>query len=88
MATTEQTVINRQAPFLEDYARKLLESSYQKSQDAIDVPDIRIAGFTPDQQSAVTKTREGIGTFSPFIVTYSTISFYPALVLQQSQKLH
>ena len=67
MATTEQTVINRQAPFLEDYARKLLESSYQKSQDAIDVPDIRIAGFTPDQQSAVTKTREGIGTFSPFI---------------------
>ena len=67
MATTEQTVINRQAPFLEDYARKLLESSYQKSQDAIDVPDIRIAGFTPEQQSAVTKTREGLGTFSPFI---------------------
>ena len=43
MATTEQTVINRQAPFLEDYARKLLESSYQRSQDAVDVPDIRVA---------------------------------------------
>tara|TARA_R100000700_G_scaffold12419_1_gene17708 strand:+ start:295 stop:1230 length:936 start_codon:yes stop_codon:yes gene_type:complete len=67
MATTEQTVINRQAPFLEDYARKLLESSYQRSQDAVDVPDIQIAGFTPDQREAVTKTREGVGTFAPFL---------------------
>ena len=67
MATTEQTVINRQAPFLEDYARKLLESAYQKSGQEIDIPDIQIAGFTPDQRSAVTKTREGIGGFQPFL---------------------
>ncbi len=67
MATTEQTVIQRQAPFLEDYARKLLESSYQRSQQPVNVPDIRIAGFTPEQQQAVRKTQEGLGTFEPFI---------------------
>tara|TARA_R100001460_G_scaffold1862_4_gene6578 strand:+ start:1576 stop:2514 length:939 start_codon:yes stop_codon:yes gene_type:complete len=67
MATTEQTTITRQAPFLEDYARKLLESSYQKSQDPVNIPDINIAGFTPDQKSAIEKTREGIGAFEPFI---------------------
>ena len=67
MATTEQTVIQRQAPFLEDYARKLLESSYQRSQQPVNVPDIRIAGFTPEQQQAVRRTQEGLGTFEPFI---------------------
>ena len=67
MATTEQTVINRQAPFLEDYARKLLESAYQKSGQEIDIPDIQIAGFTPEQQKAVTMTKEGIGGFQPFL---------------------
>jgi len=67
MATTEQTTITRQAPFLEDYARKLLESTYQSSLTPTDIPDIRIAGFTPEQQKAVTKTKEGIGGFQPFL---------------------
>jgi hypothetical protein len=67
MATTEQTTITRQAPFLEDYARKLLESSYQATQAPVDIPDIQVAGFTPDQQSAVARTREGIGGFQPFL---------------------
>ena len=65
--TSEQTVVQRQAPFLEDYARKLLESAYQKSGTAIDIPDIQIAGFTDDQKAAIDKTREGIGAFEPFI---------------------
>ena len=65
--TSEQTVVQRQAPFLEDYARKLLESAYQKSGTAIDIPDIQIAGFTPEQQKAVTMTKEGIGGFQPFL---------------------
>ena len=69
MATTEQTTISRQAPFLEDYARKLLESSYQQSQNAIDIPDIQVAGFSPDQQAAVAAQREGIGAFQPFLDT-------------------
>ena len=67
MATQEQTTITRQAPFLEDYARKLLESSYQATQTPIDIPNIQVAGFTPDQQKAVTATREGIGGFQPFL---------------------
>jgi hypothetical protein len=67
MATTEQTVVQRQAPFLEDYARKLLGSAYEKAGQPIDIPDIQIAGFTDDQKSAIEKTREGIGAFEPFI---------------------
>jgi len=69
MATTEQTTISRQAPFLEDYARKLLESSYQQSQSPINIPDIQVAGFSPDQQAAVAAQREGIGAFQPFLDT-------------------
>ena len=72
MATTEQTTITRQAPFLEDYARKLLESTYQSSLTPTDIPDIQVAGFTPDQQDAVTATREGIGGFQPFLTGANT----------------
>ena len=72
MATTEQTTITRQAPFLEDYARKLLESTYQSSLTPTDIPDIKVAGFTPDQQDAVTATREGIGGFQPFLTGANT----------------
>jgi len=69
MATTEQTTISRQAPFLEDYTRKLLESSYQQSKNAINIPDIQVAGFSPDQQAAVAAQREGLGAFQPFLDT-------------------
>jgi len=72
MATTEQTTISRQAPFLEDYSRKLLESSYQQAQNPIDIPDIQVAGFSPDQQAAVTAQREGIGAFQPFLTDANT----------------
>tara|TARA_B100001057_G_scaffold110968_1_gene109059 strand:+ start:4913 stop:5887 length:975 start_codon:yes stop_codon:yes gene_type:complete len=73
MATTEQTTITRQAPFLEDYARKLLESTYQSSLTPTDIPDIKVAGFTPDQQDAVTATRAGIGGFQPFLTGASNL---------------
>ena len=72
MATTEQTTITRQAPFLEDYARKLLESTYQSSLTPTDIPDIKVAGFTPDQQDAVTATRTGIGAFQPYLTGANT----------------
>lgn len=72
MATTEQTTITRQAPFLEDYARKLLESTYQSSLTPTDIPDIKVASFTPDQQDAVTATREGIGAFQPYLTGANT----------------
>lgn len=72
MATTEQTTITRQAPFLEDYARKLLESTYQASLTPTDIPDIKVAGFTPDQEKAVTATRAGIGTFQPYLTGANT----------------
>jgi len=72
MATTEQTTISRQAPFLEDYSRKLLESGYEAIQDPIDIPDIEIAGFSPDQQAAILASREGIGGFQPFIDSASS----------------
>ena len=56
MATTEQTVINRQAPFMEDYIRKLLASGYDLADIPVDIPDIQIAGFTPEQIDAMKMT--------------------------------
>ena len=75
MATTEQTVINRQAPFMEDYIRKLLASGYDLADIPVDIPDIQIAGFTPEQIDAMKMTSEGIGKFQPFLdEATSTIS--------------
>ena len=56
MATTEQTVINRQAPFMEDYIRKLLASGYDLADIPVDITDIQIAGFTPEQIDAMKMT--------------------------------
>ena len=75
MATTESTVINRQAPFMEDYIRKLLASGYDLADIPVDIPDIQIAGFTPEQIDAMKMTSEGIGKFQPFLdEATSTIS--------------
>tara|TARA_R110001583_G_scaffold93170_2_gene235958 strand:+ start:340 stop:1269 length:930 start_codon:yes stop_codon:yes gene_type:complete len=63
----EQTTVTRQAPFLEDYARKLLASGYDFAQQPIEIPNINVAGFSPDQVAAIEKTREGIGAFEPYL---------------------
>ena len=64
VTTTEQIV--RQAPFLEDFQRRLLTSTFEDLQPA-DVPAISVAGLQPLQQAAITRAQEGIGVQDPFI---------------------
>jgi hypothetical protein len=68
-STTEQ--ITRQAPFLEDYVRRLLGSAFG-TEDApglqpIDIPQTQVAGFQPLQQEALTRGVEGLGVYQPFL---------------------
>lgn len=63
--TVEQ--ITRQAPFMEDYIRKLLESAYQQTQTAQEVPAIQVAGLTPEQQRAQQLAEAGVGAYQPFL---------------------
>ena len=63
--TVEQ--IQRLAPFMEDYVRKLLESTYQQVQDPVNIPDQQIAGLTDAQKQAGTLIDQGIGAYQPLI---------------------
>lgn len=63
---TEQIV--RQAPFLEDFQRKILEASFARGETPVDIPDIGVAGLDPLTQQAIT-TGQGIGQFQPFLTT-------------------
>jgi hypothetical protein len=62
-----QTSIQRQAPFMEDYIRKLLESGYQQSQEGMTLPNQQIAGLTPQQLAASGLATQGIGAYQPFL---------------------
>jgi hypothetical protein len=63
---TESTV--RQAPFLEEIQRNLLERTQARARTAVDIPDIQVAGLDPLTQQAIT-TGQGIGQFQPFLTT-------------------
>lgn len=65
----KQTVenINRLAPFMEDYTRKLLESAYQRVQTGETVPNIEVAKLTPEQIQAGELAQQGLGSFQPFL---------------------
>ena len=62
-----QTSIQRQAPFMEDYIRKLLESGYQQAQEGMTLPNQQIAGLTPQQLAASGLVTQGIGAYQPFL---------------------
>ena len=64
VTTTEQVV--RQAPFLEDFQRRLLTSTFEDLQPA-DIPGVTVAGLQPLQQQAILRAQEGIGVQDPFI---------------------
>ena len=56
----------RQAPFLEDFQRRLLTSTFEDLQPA-DIPGVTVAGLQPLQQQAILRAQEGIGVQDPFI---------------------
>ena len=56
---------NRQAPFIENYIRRLLEQSFARGETPSALPDQKVAGLTGIQQRAIADA-EGIGSFLPY----------------------
>ena len=67
MATVTEQIV-RQAPFLEDFQRKILEASFARGETPVDIPDIGVAGLDPLTQQAIA-SGQGIGQFQPFLTT-------------------
>jgi len=65
-----QVVMQRQAPFIEERAEKLLESVFGEQGLANvpqDVPAQQVAPLTEAQQRAVALAQEGLGAYQPFL---------------------
>ena len=62
MATVTEQVI-RQAPFLEEFQKKILEASFARGETPVGIPDIEVAGLDPLTQQAIT-AGQGIGSIS------------------------
>ena len=63
--TTYTSSTIRQAPYLEDIQRKILEQSMVRGETPVTVPEMQVAGMDPLTQQAIT-TGEGIGQYQPF----------------------
>jgi len=63
--TTSESIV-RQAPFLEDFQRRLLTSTFEELEPA-DIPGVTVAGLQPLQQQAIIRAQQGIGVADPFI---------------------
>ena len=74
MSTQTVENITRLAPFMEDYTRKLLESGYQRVQTPQTVPNIQVAGLTPEQIRAGQLADQGVGSFAPFIADATALT--------------
>ena len=66
VTTTQSTI--RQAPFLEEFQRRILESAFARGETPVGIPAIQVAGLDPLTQQAIT-TGEGIGQYQPFLAT-------------------
>ena len=66
----QQTVYQRQAPFIEQRAEKLLESVFGAdglaSRQGV-VPAFEVAGLSPQQQAAIQRAEAGLGAYQPFL---------------------
>ena len=79
MAEQTTTQISREAPYLEDYRRRLLEGTFQLADQPIQQYQRGIAGFAPTEAAAFTEAsrqmgidpttgaRTGVASFEPFI---------------------
>ena len=69
VTTTEQIV--REAPDIEAYKLGLLDLAKQRAQIPVNIPDITVAGQTPEQIKATELASQGIGSYQPFLNTAS-----------------
>ena len=58
--------ILRQAPFLEEFQRRLLDQAFLRGETPVDIPDIEVAGLDPLTQQAIT-AGQGIGQFQDYL---------------------
>ena len=65
---TRTTSTVRQAPYLEDFQKKILEASFARGETPVSIPDIQVAGLDPLTQQAST-IGQGIGQFMPYLTT-------------------
>ena len=62
---SEQTI--RQAPFLEEFQKKLLEATQARGETKVDVPDIQVAGLDPLTTQAMSLAGTGFGQYQPLL---------------------
>ena len=63
--TTSAQII-RQAPFLEEFQRRLLDQAFLRGETPVDIPDIEVAGLDPLTQQAIA-AGQGIGQFQDYL---------------------
>ena len=66
VAVSETTV--RQAPYLEDFQRRILEGAFARGETPVPIPGIDVAALDPLTLLALQKG-QGIGQFQPFLTT-------------------
>ena len=69
--TTTQASILRQAPFLEEFQRRLLDQAFLRGETPVDIPDIEVAGLDPLTEQAIT-AGQGIGQFQDYLTSCCT----------------
>mgnify|MGYP003672180608 CR=1 FL=1 len=67
MVTTTESIV-RQAPYLEDFQKKILESAFARGETPVSIPGIDVAALDPLTLLALQKG-QGIGQFQPFLTT-------------------
>jgi hypothetical protein len=65
MVTTTETIV-RQAPYLEDFQKRILEAGFARGETPVDIPAIQVAGMDPLQQQAAT-AGAGIGQYQDYL---------------------
>ena len=63
--TTSTTSIVRQAPYLEDIQRKILEQAMVRGEAPVTIPEMQVAGMDPLTEQAIT-AGQGIGQYQPY----------------------
>lgn len=66
--TTTQESIVRQAPFIEDIQRKILDQAMARGATPVDIPGQQVAAMDPLTTQAMT-AGQGIGSYTPYLTT-------------------
>ena len=66
MATQEQTVTQRLAPFQEDFLKDIFAQA-TALKGGMGYTDQKMAGLSPEQRRAITLAGQGVGAYKPFM---------------------